>query len=357
MSSKRILVVQTAFLGDVLLTIPFLKRLRILYPQGRISFLARKGVARPLQELGLIDQVFEIEKGKSSTYKEVQNQIPSDLDLLFCVHESLRTKFFVSKLSAGKKIGFKGFLSRWFFDEVLERPQPLPEPLRVLSLLQNESPETWSLIQEQVQRLSPYALDSEMKLRFPLESFSMGMRDEILKQFTLSSQSSLMKKGNQRRVLVFPGSVWATKRWTTEGFSEVVAKLSGNHEVLLMGSKNEFELCETVRGSSPARNLAGETSLIETLFWMSQSDLVIGNDSGSAHLASMAEVPSLTLFGPTILEFGYRPWSEQATVLQVSLECRPCGPHGHHRCPLGTHDCMKKISSERVYKTALRLLN
>ena len=360
MSRQMILVIQTAFLGDVLLTIPFLKSLRTFYPGAHLSFLARRAVAQPLLELGLIDQLYEIDKGQGASYGAVRNQIPPAVDLVFAVHESFRTKIFVSQLSARCKIGFEGFLSGWIFDECVEKPRKFPEVFRVLSLLQNCQPKFWSEVLDKVKIQSPYGLDEAMKLNFPVESYSMGLREQIHKVFekSLGDRQEIGKiRSHQRCVLVFPGSVWATKRWTVEGFKMIIERLSEKYQVFLMGSRTEHNLCQEVKGQSLAINLAGQTSLMQTLFWMIQSNLVIGNDSGSAHLASVAEVPSLTIFGPTILEFGYRPWSNQATIIQPSqLACRPCGPHGHRQCPLGTHECMKSISPERVLQAAVNLL-
>jgi heptosyltransferase-2 len=357
---QSILVIQTAFLGDVLLTIPFLKFLRRHYPKAELLYCARRNVAQVLLELGLIDQLFEIDKGQESSYAQARRRIPNHLDRVFCIHESFRSKIFSFRISAGRKIGFKGFLSSLIFDDSVEKPKEYPEVLRVFSLLKESHPDFWVQVQKKMRAQSPYALDDKMKLIFPIGDYSMGMRAEIMNFLGHSSDfpSEMEKYKTERpRVLIFPGSVWATKKWTLQGFRELTRTLSGSYQVILMGSSGESNLCEEVKGQSSAVNLAGKTTLMETLFWMVKSNLVIGNDSGSAHLASVAEVPSLTIFGPTILEFGYRPWSDQATIIQPApLTCRPCGTHGHSQCPLGTHECMQSISSDRVLRVALDLL-
>jgi len=73
------------------------------------------------------------------------------------------------------------------------------------------------------------------------------------------------------------------------------------------------------------------------------------------HLGSTAGTPTVSIFGPTILEFGYRPWNARAEIVQIDLSCRPCGKHGAKKCPLGTHACMKGISSRVVITAADRL--
>ena len=72
-----------------------------------------------------------------------------------------------------------------------------------------------------------------------------------------------------------------------------------------------------------------------------------------AHIAASLQRPVLCIFGPTVLDFGFRPWNDKSQVVEEALLCRPCGPHGHARCPLGHHNCMKKIKAEFVYDQAL----
>jgi heptosyltransferase-2 len=83
---------------------------------------------------------------------------------------------------------------------------------------------------------------------------------------------------------------------------------------------------------------------------MTKAEALICNDSGLMHLASVAGLPTVAVFGPTTIALGYRPWQNQARVVERELFCRPCGKHGHVRCPLNTHECMKSISESQVLK-------
>jgi heptosyltransferase-2 len=116
-----------------------------------------------------------------------------------------------------------------------------------------------------------------------------------------------------------------------------------------MGAPAERGICdEIVRAAPGAVSIAGETSLWESAEILALADRLVCNDSGAMHMAAAAGVPTVTVFGPTILEFGYRPWQNQARVAQVELKCRPCGKHGAKACPLGTHECMKAVSVQTV---------
>jgi heptosyltransferase-2 len=82
---------------------------------------------------------------------------------------------------------------------------------------------------------------------------------------------------------------------------------------------------------------------------MTYGKVVVSNDSGAMHLASVAEVPTVAIFGPTVLEFGYQPWNNMSAVVEnKEINCRPCGKHGHEKCPIGTHVCMTSISANQV---------
>ena len=156
-------------------------------------------------------------------------------------------------------------------------------------------------------------------------------------------------------VLLAPGSQWLTKRWTASGYAALADwwRDRGFH-VYLVGSTTEKTTCEDVLRSSnqnskfELRSLAGETDLYELHALMSVSEFVVANDSGSMHMATAAGVPVVGIFGPTVLAQGYRPWSNRSAVAQIPVPCRPCGRHGHKKCPVKTHECMKTLTVETV---------
>ena len=117
-----------------------------------------------------------------------------------------------------------------------------------------------------------------------------------------------------------------------------------------MGGPGEEELATRISKLIPGSlNLAGKTSPLESLQVLAQADVVVTNDSAGQHMAALVGAPTVSVFGPTVLEFGYRPWNSKAKIVErKGLACRPCGKHGHHKCPIGTHECMKKITATEV---------
>ncbi|MBO9666381.1 MAG: glycosyltransferase family 9 protein, partial [Bdellovibrio sp.] len=188
---------------------------------------------------------------------------------------------------------------------------------------------------------------------------SMSLRKEVLAMTdiyaSLKQRYDLKAVDEGKAVLLFPGSVWATKRWTVEGFVNVGRKLQEEgFQVYVMGGPGEEVLAEQVAAQiSGSISIAGKTAIIESAQIIARARLVVGNDSASTHLAAMCETPLIAVFGPTVLEFGFRPWSAQSYVAQKeNLACRPCGKHGHKVCPIKTHVCMKNLPPEQVLQTA-----
>lgn len=245
----------------------------------------------------------------------------------------------------------------------------LPEALRQLALLEPVDP-GWNLRLEEFAKKQAAAGGQQADgglLPVPdWASMEIPFLSRIRKEFQTSRRLTLLsprgrkvaEELNLQRPLAFlaPGSVWATKMWTASGFKEVGRILTNEgYQVVFMGSGPERQLCEKIACGVPGAKVIAGTSLFESAELLALGSLFIGNDSGATHLASAAGVPTVSIFGPTILEFGYRPWQSRAKVVQVpagSLQCRPCGKHGPTKCPVGTHECMTKIDVKTVIEAA-----
>lgn len=351
---------QTAFLGDLLLSIPLLKKCRSLWPDHKLGLVCRKGLGDFFVKTGIVDQVYEIEKGNKDTYARILESLRGEnVDHLISPHESMRTVLFCAQIKATHKISYRNAWNFWAFKTRVVRDVRLPDAMRQISLLAPLDSELQKNISEYVNQARPYLPDSQGLLPAPPEWASMSQRDKVLAHTDLFAQlkSKFNLQGFEqgKAILIFPGSVWATKRWTEEGFIGVGQALrSQGYEVYVMGGPGEETLSERVAAGIPgAVSLAGKTKIIESAQLIARAALLVGNDSASTHLAAVCETPLIAVFGPTILEFGYRPWSAQSYVVQKEgLRCRPCGKHGHKVCPIKTHVCMKDIPAEEVLRAA-----
>ncbi|NQY99223.1 MAG: glycosyltransferase family 9 protein [Bdellovibrionales bacterium] len=361
----RVAVVQTAFLGDLLLSIPLLKQLRAEL-NCEISLVCRKGFGGLLLELGIVDSLHEVEKGNRDSYSQAAIALNSQsLTHLICPHQSFRTGLFAAKVRvSGLKVSFSSWWGRAFFSRTLNKPMQLPDALRQLSLLK-------LLSQEFSKKWDSH--DWEGLVNSAEVDENVDYRDRKIPEWaTMRVESTKLNSKRQesfKTILVAPGSVWATKKWTETGFAEVVAGIADRGDrVVLIGSPAEIEVCDRVvsealslLGKGVAKDMivsrAGQDSLLQSLQLMANSNLLLSNDSGAMHLAAISGLPTVSVFGPTVLSFGYRPWNQQSIVVQKGLECRPCGKHGHKVCPIATHECMKSIKSSMVTKAAQQLLS
>jgi heptosyltransferase-2 len=357
-------LIQTAFLGDLLLSIPLMKKMKTLWPEQKLILICRKGIGEFFTKTQLVDEVFEIKKGDSPSYKQIIKTLKRrEIERIISPHESVRTAFFVQKIKAKEKISFAKPWNQIFYGQRIPKNDSLPDAIRQLSLLQNCDENLKKQIQTFLREETPY----QVKAKGPLSAAPAWATMSLKRHYQQHSQElpALLQKLKlssdelARSVAIFPGSVWATKRWMEEGYIQLGQNLrSQNIPVLVMGGPGEEELCAKITAQIPgARDLCAKTSIYESAMLLSQIAAVVGNDSASMHLAATGETPSVVIFGPTVLEFGFRPWQDHVYVVERhGLECRPCGKHGHKVCPIKTHVCMTSIHKEEVLEKLEEIL-
>jgi heptosyltransferase-2 len=154
-------------------------------------------------------------------------------------------------------------------------------------------------------------------------------------------------------VLLAPGSVWATKRWGASKFIELAELLlARGDQVVLIGSPDERDLSNHIASKVAVLNITGETKIAEMVELIAGADVLVSNDSGAMHMASVAGTPTVAIFGPTVQSFGYQPWNPRARVVEnTHIYCRPCSSHGGKKCPIGTHECMTSITAQVVLES------
>jgi heptosyltransferase II len=335
------LVIQTAFLGDLILSVPTLRRIKKNQPDLQLAVVCKKGLGNFLINEGLVDFVFEVEKSNRKSYKEaIENLNTLSLNNVYCLHKSFRSLLFVAQLKAKRKIGYDSFFGFWILDDVVDFEFEKHEVLRQFKILETTDEETrLKFFDDQLTELN------DVSQSIP-EYFSFKI-DKLPKQKT-------------GRVALFPGSVWETKKWTEQGFADLANKLtSAGFKIDFLGGPQEKELCIRIaERAGLGEVLAGQFDIATSLHKVRDYDLVVSNDSAPTHMAVYQNTPVLTIFGPTTSQMGFRPWSNNSDVVELAeMSCRPCGPHGHRVCPLTHHNCMKQISAEMVFEKALFLLN
>ena len=110
-SNRANLVIQTAFLGDLILAVPLLQRLKKLFPDDLLIVMCKSGLGEFLLKEHLVDEIVEVEKGNAASYRQAQAKLSGHhIRNLYCVHRSIRSLLFAAGIKAEKKIGFSSLV-------------------------------------------------------------------------------------------------------------------------------------------------------------------------------------------------------------------------------------------------------
>ncbi len=337
MGKIRILIIRLSSIGDVLLSSPFIRQVRIQFPSARIDFLIKKEFYDLVRYNPHLNKIYLVEtKEKFSGLQKLKNKIiANQYQYIFDLHNNLRSRYLTAGLKNSKifridKDIIKRLLLVHFKKNTYDRIIPIPE--RYLQTAKN------------------------LQVQDDKNGLEIFWKDQIDKQ-----AAALLKKENvsQSFIAVAPGAGFQTKRWPTEYFKQLMEMIANKEksDFVLLGNKkerSEFSELETVPG---VHNLAGQLTLLEAAAILCRAKVLISNDSGLMHMATAVKTPVLAIFGSTVKEFGFFPYRGRHMVLENrNLKCRPCSHIGRHSCPKGHFKCMKEIKPETAYHLFRKLV-
>lgn len=311
---KSILIIQTAFLGDVILATPVVEELSRIFPESDIDFLLKKGNEALLQSNPRIRHLYVQNKqeGKlKNIFKHIRQFRNNKYDLVINLHRFGSSGLITALSKGGKKYGFKKNPWSFAFTKSFEHEigNGTHEVERNLSLISEFGAET-------ICRPKLYPSEHDK---------------EIVKQYVGSNF-----------VCVAPASVWFTKQMPSHKWVELINQITDN-VVYLIGGPSDNELCEEIKGNCSNKqviNLAGQLTIMESIALIEQAERAFVNDSGPLHMASSVNTPTTAFFCSTIPDFGFGPLAVNSEIRQMKdLNCRPCGLHGHEACPKGHFKC------------------
>ena len=338
----RILIVQTAFLGDVVLTLPLVASVRQWAPQARVEVLTIPANAPIVVGQPGVDDVLTYDKrggqrgwrGLAQMRRAIRERA---YDMVISPHRSWRSALLVAASGSRRRVGFRQWWTRWAYTATAPRPKRGHEVARnheLIKLLDGDAPEP--------------------------ERFALRVEREARRQ----AEAAWARAGvGDGEVLVglLPGSQWGTKRWPAEHFAALIDRLSEwpRTHCALFGAPHERDIADAVAAArqAPVIDLVGQTPLRDLPAYMERCDVVVSNDTGPMHISAALGKPIVTLYGPTTPELGFSPYGvawEEASV--ASLSCRPCHAHGPERCPLSHWRCMRELPPEHVAQAVARLL-
>jgi heptosyltransferase-2 len=325
---QKILIIQTAFIGDVVLATALVEKIKMFHPTTIIDVLVRKGNESLLSNNPNINSV--------SVWNKKENKLKNLFSILQQIRRTKYDKvinaqrFFATGLltafsNATEKIGFdKNPLSIFFTTKVPHIISTTPpyrhEVERNNDLIKHFTDETISL-----PKLYPSTEDYKSVEQYKTQPF----------------------------VTMTPSSVWFTKKFPFEKWVELIDKMPSAYKIFLLGGKDNIDECKAIQEKCTNANIeivAGKLSFLQSTALMKNAAMNYVNDSAPLHFASSVNAPVTAFFCSTLPAFGFTPLSTKSLVIETDekLTCRPCGLHGKKECPLKHFKCGYGINVDKA---------
>lgn len=320
---RSFLIIQTAFIGDVILATALIEKLHAYYPDATIDFLVRKGNEGLLAGHPHLREVIIFDKKRK--YRNllliIQKIRKTRYDVLINVQRYATTGLIAALSKAKQRIGFdKNPLSFFNTTTITHQSNDIHEVERNQKLIE-------AFTDKQFAKPKLYPSDSDWNY---VQTYQQG------KYFCLA-----------------PTSVWFTKQWPVEQWIELIQKVQKQVDfIYLLGAPADHHVCESIRlvtGTNKVVNLAGKLSFLQSVALIKGAKMNYVNDSAPMHLASSVNAPVTAIYCSTVPSFGFGPLSDQSVIIETreKLSCRPCGSHGFKECPQGHFKCAYSISMEQ----------
>ncbi len=325
---KKILIIQTASIGDVILATPVLEKLHYHYPDAEIDFLLKKGNERLFDGHPFLHAllIWDKSKDKYKNFRKLIQEIRENKYDSVINIQRFASSGLITILSGAKlKVGFNKNPFSPFFN------------IRIKHTIHNgEIHETERNI-NLVKRFTDESL-------FPVKLYPLPRDYAKMSQFKTA-----------KYITVSPASLWFTKQYPEEKWIEFIKDIDKDIRVYFLGSKNDSELCNSIinkSGHSNSMNLAGKLNFLESAALMKDAVMNFMNDSAPLHLASAVNAKITAIFCSTVPSFGFGPMSEDSIIVQTKekLKCKPCGLHGLKDCPEDHFKCATTIDKNELLK-------
>lgn len=336
---EKILVIQTAFVGDAVLTLPFLQELKKLYQSSAIDVISTPISKEIFASCPVVNEVIVLDKRKEhksffkliSFSKEIKRR---NYTRLYSPHRSLRTCLIVLWTGIRETYGFSNSTLPFVFKNVFQYKLSSHEVQRDLALTgEKKYEDNWHLLPE---------INASDERKSEVKTFVESL-------------------DNKNLVAVAPGAIWETKKYPIEYYEEIIKYIIriGN-SVVLIGSKADEDLCKSIKSKFEKRvfSSAGMFPVPGTVELLRHCKLLISNDSAPTHFGMAADIPVITIYCSTIPAFGFYPYNKNSFSISFDdLDCKPCGIHGHKTCPIKTFDCAHKIDIDEIKNRIEKILN
>lgn len=324
---QRILIIQTAFIGDVVLATSVVEKLHNRFPHARIDVLVRKGNEQLLMNSPAINEVLVWNKksGKWRSLINITGQIRKrKYDKVINLQRFFSTGLMTILSGAKETRGYrKNPLSGGFtktFPHIIDPRNPVHETVRINELVKDFTDD----------------ITFRPKL-YPSFEDALSIKPYLTESF----------------VTLTPSSVWFTKQYPVEKWADLVEQLPSQFHIYILGGKDNVDEATDLTARVSRKNvtiLAGKLTFLQSAALMKHAKMNFVNDSAPLHFASAVNAPVTAVFCSTIPGFGFYPLADNSHIVEtkLNLDCRPCGLHGRRACPLGHFKCAYSIETQQL---------
>ncbi len=327
-----LLLVRFSSIGDVLLTTPLVRALRTRHPDAQLVFVTKQAMAPLVADNPHLTRVETLAPGEPlrALARRLAALDPTrGLDL----HGSLRS----TALRLLVPCPWRGYSKRKLARGVLVSTKidlyrrPVPPPV--------------------AERYFEAATGLDVRPDGGPPQFFLG---EAARARVARWTAERGLDGRPLAVLA-PGAAHFTKQWPMDRWIALAERLRARgYGIAVVGGPDDRAVAEPL--APYAASAVGDFGLQESGALLARARVAISGDTGVMHMATGVGTPVVALFGPTVEQFGFFPYSTKAIVLQRDLACRPCTTMGGPRCPMGHHRCLKDLTSDDVARAVERLV-
>ncbi len=322
---SKILIIQTAFIGDVILATPVIEAISNANPSIKIDMLIRNSNRGILTDHPKINKLWLWNKSESklmNQLKLIAEFRKQKYDVIINLQRFMSSGIFTAFSGAKQRIGFdKNPLSFTFSTKVPHIiKKGIHEVDRNLDLVKSIFPEA----------------NASMKLYPSKEDF------EAVENYK-----------SEKYIVLAPTSVWFTKQYPAHKWVEFINQVNDDIDIYMIGGPDDSDAINSiikVANNKKTVNLCGKLTILQSAALMKDALMNYVNDSAPQHMASAMNAPCTAIFCSTVTSFGFGPKSDNSVVVECAeqLDCKPCGLHGRVECKEGHFNCANLISTNSL---------
>lgn len=328
---QQLLIIQTAFIGDVVLATGIVEKLHHHYPEAKIDFMLRKGNEGLLVNHPYLRRliVWDKKKNKLTNLWRILKQVrKTRYDKVINIQRFAATGILTAFSGAKETIGFTKNPLGFMFTKKVEH---------IVSDGGN--------IRHEIERNNDLVSDFTDQTPFRPKLYPSAYDLNFVKKYKEGLYFSIS-----------PASVWFTKQYPKEKWISFIKEIPDQYTIYLLGGPGDEVLAEEIKtatGKSLVVNLCGKLSFLQSAALMKDAVMNYVNDSAPMHFASAMNAPVTAIYCSTIPLFGFGPLSDKSYIVEISepLYCRPCGLHGLNACPEKHFFCAYKIRDDQLLGT------